>query len=101
MCIFHLADCVTQYPRVAGKSGKRFPSSLPSPALKMRTGVVFSLLLSLCLSDHGNSILKESGAEIVHIYPLSNEKHCEQACKGSTDAGQSTNIHFKCFSSEM
>ncbi|XP_032076943.1 uncharacterized protein C11orf24 homolog [Thamnophis elegans] len=52
----------------------------------MRTGVVFSLLLSLCLSDHGNSILKESGAEIVHIYPLSNEKHCEQACKGSTDA---------------
>ncbi|XP_070788507.1 uncharacterized protein C11orf24 homolog [Pituophis catenifer annectens] len=52
----------------------------------MRTGVVFSLLLSLCLSDHGNSILKESGAEIAHIYPLSNEKHCEQACKGSTDA---------------
>ncbi|XP_070621949.1 uncharacterized protein C11orf24 homolog [Erythrolamprus reginae] len=52
----------------------------------MRTGVVFSLLLSLCLSDRGNSILKESGAEIAHIYPLSNEKHCEQACKGSTDA---------------
>ncbi|KAG8125641.1 hypothetical protein E2320_020808 [Naja naja] len=52
----------------------------------MRTRVVFSLLLSLCLSDHGNSTLKESGAEIAHIYPLSNEKHCEQACKGSTDA---------------
>uniref|UniRef100_A0A8C5WXX7 MANSC domain-containing protein n=1 Tax=Laticauda laticaudata TaxID=8630 RepID=A0A8C5WXX7_LATLA len=51
----------------------------------MWTRVVFSLLLSLCLSDHGNSILKESGAEIAHIYPLSNEKHCEQACKGSTD----------------
>ncbi|KAK9410140.1 hypothetical protein NXF25_001315 [Crotalus adamanteus] len=52
----------------------------------MWTRVVFSLLLSLCLSDHGNSILKESGAEIAHIYLLSNEKHCEQACKGSTDA---------------
>ncbi|KAL7992069.1 hypothetical protein Chor_016325 [Crotalus horridus] len=38
------------------------------------------------MSDHGNSILKESGAEIAHIYLLSNEKHCEQACKGSTDA---------------
>ncbi|XP_026562456.1 uncharacterized protein C11orf24 homolog [Pseudonaja textilis] len=63
----------------------QFPSSFPSPALKMWSRVVFSLLLSLCLSDHGNSILKESGAEIAHIYPLSNEKHCEQACKGSTD----------------
>ncbi|KAM3852203.1 uncharacterized protein C11orf24 homolog isoform 1-T7 [Vipera latastei] len=52
----------------------------------MWTGVAFSLLLSLCLSDHGNSILKESGAEIAHIYLLSDEKHCEQACKGSTDA---------------
>ncbi|ETE73460.1 hypothetical protein L345_00703 [Ophiophagus hannah] len=52
----------------------------------MWTRVVFSLLFSLCLSDHGNSILKESGAEIAHIYPLSNEKHCEQACKGSTGA---------------
>lgn len=97
MCIFHLADCVTQCPRVSGKSGKQFPSFLPRPALKMRTGVVFSLLLSLCLSDHGNSILKESGAEIAHIYPLSNEKHCEQACKDSTDAGQSTNILLKRF----
>uniref|UniRef100_A0A2D4G4Z4 MANSC domain-containing protein n=1 Tax=Micrurus corallinus TaxID=54390 RepID=A0A2D4G4Z4_MICCO len=80
------SHCVTQCPRVAGKSGKQFLSSFPSPALKMWTRTVFSLLFSLCLSDHGNSILKESGAEIVHIDPFSNEKHCEQACKGSTDA---------------
>ncbi|KAM6466669.1 uncharacterized protein C11orf24 homolog [Liasis olivaceus] len=52
----------------------------------MWTGVIFSLLLSLCVSDQGTSILKESGAEVTHMYLLSNEKHCEQACKGSTDS---------------
>ncbi|XP_063145344.1 uncharacterized protein C11orf24 homolog [Candoia aspera] len=52
----------------------------------MWAGVVFSLLLSLCVSDQGSSILKESGAEVTHIYLLSNKKHCEQACKGSTDS---------------
>ncbi|XP_062973133.1 uncharacterized protein C11orf24 homolog [Elgaria multicarinata webbii] len=74
----------------ASKSGEHHPEKLgflPRQAFKMWTAVVCFLLISLCVSEKASSILKESGVQVTHVYLLSSEKHCEQACKGPTISG--------------
>ncbi|XP_015266135.1 PREDICTED: mucin-5AC-like, partial [Gekko japonicus] len=53
----------------------------------MWTAAVFFLLISLCISENRDSILKQSGAQVAWINVLSNEKHCKQACRGTTVSG--------------
>uniref|UniRef100_A0A670HNV6 Prostate androgen-regulated mucin-like protein 1 n=1 Tax=Podarcis muralis TaxID=64176 RepID=A0A670HNV6_PODMU len=50
----------------------------------MWTAVGSFLLISLCVSENGSSILKERGVQVTHVHLLSSEKHCKQACKGPT-----------------
>ncbi|XP_028591624.2 uncharacterized protein C11orf24 homolog [Podarcis muralis] len=56
----------------------------------MWTAVGSFLLISLCVSENGSSILKERGVQVTHVHLLSSEKHCKQACKGPTASG---NLH--------
>ncbi|XP_033011997.1 low-density lipoprotein receptor-related protein 5 isoform X1 [Lacerta agilis] len=53
----------------------------------MWTAVGSFLLISLCVSENGSSILKERGVQVTHVHLLSSEKHCKQACKGPTASG--------------
>ncbi|XP_048342437.1 uncharacterized protein C11orf24 homolog [Sphaerodactylus townsendi] len=53
----------------------------------MWTAIVFFLLVSLCISENRDSILKRSGAQVAWINLHSSEKHCRQACRGTTVSG--------------
>nr|XP_060625715.1 uncharacterized protein C11orf24 homolog isoform X1 [Anolis sagrei ordinatus]XP_060625723.1 uncharacterized protein C11orf24 homolog isoform X1 [Anolis sagrei ordinatus] len=52
----------------------------------MWVALVSCFLISLCVSENGSSVLRESGARVKHIH-LTSAKHCEQACKGLTASG--------------
>uniref|UniRef100_A0A8D0GIK0 MANSC domain-containing protein n=1 Tax=Sphenodon punctatus TaxID=8508 RepID=A0A8D0GIK0_SPHPU len=58
----------------------------PKQTFKMWTAVLFSLLLSSCISENRISILKERGAQVTRVSTLG-EKHCRDACKGSMVSG--------------
>nr|XP_056707949.1 uncharacterized protein C11orf24 homolog [Euleptes europaea] len=53
----------------------------------MWTAILFFLLISFCISENRDSILKQSGAQVAWINLLSSEKHCKQACRGTTVSG--------------
>ncbi|XP_062823643.1 uncharacterized protein C11orf24 homolog isoform X2 [Anolis carolinensis] len=49
----------------------------------MWAALVSCFLISLCVSENGSSVLRESGVQVKHIQ-LTSAKQCEQACKGLT-----------------
>ncbi|XP_061203099.1 uncharacterized protein C11orf24-like [Neopsephotus bourkii] len=53
----------------------------------MWTAVVFFLLISFCICEHGFSVLKGGGVHVVRINMLTTEKECRQACQSLDASG--------------